>query len=224
LPDSPVRFGPLDPEYGLPHSLLALMLRYDWHRGLSGSPEVLDRAFTLAKRGVELADGESTSHMALGLLLLERRSFDLALRHLERAVEINPANPWNQADFGMLLSRIGRAAEGLERLRNARRLDPYFGPSWYWPALGVAQFVLRRYEEALADFDRVTPSSADALAMMAGSCAKLGFAKRTQELVARCLAIQPEATIRKLLAKTIFKDAGDSEHFAECLRLAGMPE
>jgi TolB-like protein/tetratricopeptide (TPR) repeat protein len=214
----------LDPGYGLPQSLLALMLRNDWDRGLSESPETLDRAFVLAKRGVKLADDESTSHMALSLLLLERRSFELALRHMERAVEINPANPAIQADFGMLLSSIGRAEEGLERLRNARRADPYFGPSWYWPALGVAQFVLRRYAEALADFDRGAPSSAETFAIMAGCCAKLDLADRAQELVARCLAIQPEATIGKFLAKTIFKDPGDSEHLAECLRLAGMPE
>ena len=214
----------LDPGYGLPHSLLALMLRYDWHRGLSGSPETLDRALALAKRGVELADDESTNHMALSLVLLERQSFDLALRHMERALEINPANPWSQADFGMLLSRIGRAEEGLERLQNARRADPYFGPSWYWPALGVAQFVLRRYVEALADFDRGVPSGADTFAMMAGCCAKLGLADRAGELVARCLTDQPEATIGTLVARVIFKDAGDSEHLAECLHLAGMPE
>ena len=213
----------LDPRYGLPHSLLALMLRGDWQFGFSGSP-ILDRAFAMAKRGVELAGNESIAHMAMGLLYLARRSFDLALRHMERAVEINPANPWTQADFGMLLSYIGRAEEGLERLRNARRADPYFSPSWYWPTLGLAQFVLRRYADALADFDRGTSSSADALAMMAGCCAKLGLVDRAQELVAQCLAVQPEATIGKLVAKTIFKDASDSEHLAECLSLAGMPE
>ena len=70
---------------------------------------------------------------------------------------INPANPANKADLGILLCRIGRAEEGLEHLRDARRIDPYFGPSWYWPALGVAQFVMRRYAEALADFDRGAP-------------------------------------------------------------------
>src|SRR6185436_19701003 len=56
----------LDPGYGLPHSLLALMLQGDWHRDLSGSPELLNRAIALAKRGAELADNESTAHMALG--------------------------------------------------------------------------------------------------------------------------------------------------------------
>jgi adenylate cyclase len=214
----------LDPEYGLPHSLLGLVLKADWHRGFSSSPEILDRAFALAKRGLELADNEATSHVALSLLYLERRSFDLALRHMERALDINPANPWTQADVGTLLSRIGRAEEGLKRLANARDMDPYFGPSWYWPAVGIAQFVLRHYADALRNFDRGSLNSAATLGIMAGCCAKLGLADRAQELVARCLAHEPEATISKLLAVIVFKDAGDSAHLAECLRIAGMPE
>ena len=97
---------------------------------------------------------------------------------MERAIEINPANPWNQADFGNLLCSIGRAEEGLERLRSARRADPYFGPSWYWSSLGRAQFVLRRYADALADFDRGTTPAND-LAMMAGCCARLALQSRS---------------------------------------------
>jgi hypothetical protein len=87
--------------------------------------------------------------------------------------------------------------------------------------------VLRRYGDALADFDRGTSNNAnifDCSAVMAGCCAKLGLVDRAQELVAQCLAVQPEATIGKLVAKTIFKDASDSKHLAECLTLAGMPE
>jgi adenylate cyclase len=214
----------LDPGYGLPHSLLAVILIYDCHRRLAESSEVLDRAFALAKRGVELADHESTSHMALGFLYMERRSFDAALSHMERAVEINPANPATRADLGMLLSRIGRAEEGLEQLRDAKRADPYFGPSWYWSALGVAQFMLRRYAPALVDFEQGELRGADTSAIVAGCCAKLGLVKRARELVAHCLAIQPEATIGGLVSRTVFKEASDSEHLAECLRLAGMPE
>jgi tetratricopeptide (TPR) repeat protein len=185
---------------------------------------VLDRALALAKRGVELADDNGSAHGSLGLVYLERRSFDLALRHIERALEINPANPWHHAGYGMFLSHVGRAEEGLERLRSARRMDPYFGPPFYWPALGFAQFVLRRYADALADFDRGRPTAAISLAAMAGCCAKLGFAERARELVARCRAVQPEATVATLVTRIVFKDAGDSEHLAECLRLAGMPD
>ncbi len=90
--------------------------------------------------------------------------------------------------------------------------------------LGIAQFVLRQYVEALADFDRGAPTGAGETAMMAGCCAKLGLVERARELVAHCLAIQPEATIGYLVARTLFSGVGDREHLAECLRLAGMPE
>jgi len=49
----------------------------EWANDLSGSDEVLDRAFALAQRGAELADDESTCHTILGLFYLERRLFDL---------------------------------------------------------------------------------------------------------------------------------------------------
>jgi hypothetical protein len=70
----------LDPGYRLPHSLLAMILRFDWHRGLAESPEILDRAFSLAKRGAELSNGESTGHVALSLVHLQRRSFPMEAR------------------------------------------------------------------------------------------------------------------------------------------------
>jgi TolB-like protein len=213
----------LDPGYGLPHSLLAILLSDDWRFGRAGSPEVLERAFALAKRGAELSDGESASHAALGFLHMERQHFGAALSHLERAVEINPANPVNTADLGIVLSRVGRAEQGLEHLRDARRTDPYL-PSLYRPAPGVTQFVMRRYVEALAEFDRGEPTNAVVLATMAGCCAKLGLAERTRDSVKKCLAIQPEATIGELVRRALFAGARDREHFAECLRLAGMPE
>jgi tetratricopeptide (TPR) repeat protein len=159
------------------------------------------------------------------LICLEHRSFDLALRHMERSVEINPANQWNRAGLGSLLACIGRAEEGLEMLRSARRADPYFGPPWYWRSLGFAQFALRRYADALADFDRGAPNAPwSALCVMAGCCAKLGLADRARELATRCLAGEPNATVGKLVAKVPFKDADDIDHLAECLRLAGIPE
>jgi TolB-like protein len=215
----------IDPGYGLPYSLLAVLLAREWENDISALPETLDRAFALAQRGVELADDESTCHTIMGQICLERRSFDLALQHTQRGVEINPTNQWNRADLGIILSYVGRAEEGLEMLRDARRADPYFGPRWYSRGLGLAQFVLHRYVDALPDFERgVTDNSLRALAMMAGCAAKLDLADRAQEIVARCLASQPGATVEKIVAKMPFKNAADGLHLVECLRLAGVPE
>ena len=125
----------------------------------------------------------------------------------------------------MVLSYIGRAEEGLELLRSAHRADPYIGPAWYWRELGVAQFVLHRYEAASADFDRAAiPDSRRVLAMMAGCSAKLGQFERAHESVARCLAIRPGSTVDALVATMPFKNLDDRQHFVECLRLAGFPE
>jgi adenylate cyclase len=143
---------------------------------------------------------------------------------MEHAVAINPANPALKADFGIFLTRVGRAEEALQWLRSARSADPFFGPAWFWQQLGFAQLMLRRYADALADFEREAPKNADTLAMMAGCCAKLGVMERANRLVTECLEVQPEATLHDLVERTPLAQAADSEHFAECLRLAGMPE
>src|SRR5437879_12673323 len=98
---------------------------------------------------------------------------------------MNPANQWNRADFGIVLSHIGRDEEGLEMLRDARRADPYFGPGWYWRGLGFAQFVMRRYADALPDVEQgATNNSIRALAMLARCCANPRPSERGREVEA----------------------------------------
>jgi len=214
----------LDPGFALAHSLLAVMLEREAQDLPADSAEPRERAFRLAKRAVELADDESTCHTILGGIYLWRRSFDLALHHTQRGIDINPVNQWNRADLGIVLTYIGRADEALEALRDARRFDPYFGPRWYWRALGLTQFVLRRYADAVPDFERgIVRKSVGALAMLAGCYAKLGRGDRARETVAMCLVAAPDATIEKLVGREPFKNDGDRTHMAECLRLAGMP-
>jgi TolB-like protein/tetratricopeptide (TPR) repeat protein len=215
----------IDPLYGLPHSLLAVQLCRQWERTLSGASGLLDRAMALALRAVELSPDESTCHTILGQICLERRSFDLALRYTERGVEINPSNQWNRADLGIILSRIGRAEEGFKMLCDAKRADPYFGPPWYWRGLGAAEFVLRRYADAVPNLERgAAPGLLREPAMLAGCYAKLGLSERASESVTRFLAVAPDATIHSLVAAVPYKDVRDSLHLAECLRLAGFPE
>jgi adenylate cyclase len=141
--------------------------------------------------------------LALGFLQLERWCFGAALNHIDRAVEISPANPLNKANLGVIFTRIGRE-ERLQHMRGARRIEPYFGPSWYRPVQGVAQFVMRRYAEALAEFDRGVTAEAGTSAMMAGCWAKLGLAERTRDLVVHRLAIQPRATIGDFVTRAPF--------------------
>lgn len=214
----------IDPEFAVAHSLLATLLDCMANDEV---PEAFERerAFNLAKRAVELADDESSCHTLLGQLYLDRRSFDLALRHTERGVEINPSNPWNRADFGIVLTYVGRAQEALESLREATRLDPFFGPPWYWRILGITLFVLRRYAEAIPELERgVAKGSTVALAVLAGCYAKLGRWDDARDAAGRCLEAKPNVTITSMINRQPFKNPDDSAHMADCLRLAGLPE
>ena len=44
----------LDPDYGVAYALLALMMYHEWDYDMSGSNQILDRAFEHARRAVEL--------------------------------------------------------------------------------------------------------------------------------------------------------------------------
>ena len=144
----------IDPGYGLAHSLLATMKRQQWRDDPGSSTALLDESYQLAMRAVELDDSESTCHSLLAQVCLYRRSFDLALEHMQRSLELNPNNQWNVADMGLILVYVGRADEAVAWNTRARQIDPYFDQPWYWRQFGLTCMVLGRYQEALNLFAR----------------------------------------------------------------------
>jgi adenylate cyclase len=215
----------IDPDYGLAHALLAVMRFKQWQNDLGGSDDAaLNESYRLAKRAVELAVNESTCFAILGQVCLRRRSFDLALQHMQRATEINPANQWNAADMGEVLAHVGRAEEAIAWFKRARQIDPYFDPSWYWHSLGKTHMVLGRYEEAVNEFERASKRPYQISAYLAGCHARLGASGRARVLAAECLERRPDFTISRWMAKQYFKDPADLARLVECLRAAGLPE
>jgi TolB-like protein/DNA-binding SARP family transcriptional activator len=215
----------IDPGYGFAHALLAVMRYREWCNDLGGSDGVaLDESYRLAQRAVELADNESTCFSILGQVCVLRRSFDLGLQHMQRAIEINVTNQWNTADMGNVLCHVGRAEEAVAWFKRARQIDPYFDPAWYWHGLGRAHMMLRRYEEAVAEFERASARPPHVSAYLAGCHATLGTSGRARAFARECLERRPDFTIRRLMAKVPFRDPDDSAHLVECLRAARLPE
>ena len=215
----------IDPGYGFAHALLAVMRYRGWCNDLAGADDAaLDESYRLATRAVELAANESTCFSILGQVCVLRRSFDLGLQHMQRALEINATNQWNTADMGNVLCHLGRAEEAVIWFKRARQIDPYFDPAWYRHGLGRAHLMLRRYEEAAAEFERAAARPPQVSAFLAGCHAKLGTRGRARAFAAECLDKRPDFTIRRLLAKLPFKEPADAAHLAECLRAARLPE
>src|SRR5262249_36851375 len=89
----------IDPNYGFAHAVLAWMRYREWIQDLGDGEGLLDQAYALAARAIALDSNESGSFTILGHVSLMRRSFDLALRHIKRGLELNPTNQWNLADM-----------------------------------------------------------------------------------------------------------------------------
>jgi len=214
----------IDPGYGLAYGLLSNMRVRAWQNQTGDSTAYLDEAYKLARRAVELDDSESTCHSLLAQVCLYRRAFEPALRHMRRAVELNPNNQWNLADMGYVLGYAGEAEQALSWSARAKEVDPYFDPPWFWRQQGRSYLALGRYEEALTMFERIPLRTYYDAAYMAACHARLGNSDRAHTLAAECLASQPNYSIRRLLVTEPYKLTSDAENLAQSLRLAGLPE
>jgi TolB-like protein len=214
----------IDPGYGIAYALLANMRIRDWFEQMGKSDAPLDEAYRLAQRSVELAENDSTCHSLLGMVHLARREYDLALQQVRRAVELNPNNQWNLADMAYVVGYMGDGEQALQWSVRAMQADPYLGPPWFLRQQARSYLTLKKYEEALAMFERIPGRRWVDAAYMAGCHARLGNAERAREFGAECLAMRPDFSIRKLLLIQPFKSNSDADTVAQSLRLAGLPD
>jgi len=87
----------------------------------------------------------------LGMILLLKHKYDEAGFQLEKAVSINPNDPWAAHFMGLYLDMIGRSIEAISWLQKAIRLDP-FSHQVYRETLGYSLYSLDRFQEALVEF------------------------------------------------------------------------
>ena len=214
----------LDPEYAKPYALLAFALCREWFVDLSGSDAALDQALTLAKRAVELDDGQETCLAALGWVHMHRHSYDLAVHYYTRALALNPNNPTVLANLGDLYVHLGEPAKGMDYLKEAKVVDPFFAPKWYWLPVGRAYFVTHQYDEAIAAFARFPNTRVWGPAYLAACYALTGNIDRSNHHAAEVLRLMPEFSISRYVSKEPFRLSSDRKHLTDALRKAGLPE
>jgi adenylate cyclase len=213
----------LDPNYGMAHALLGMMLWVRWHDNFDTHEPMPQRSMELAKRAVELDSNESTCFSVLGQMHLSSRSFEPAIQLTQRAIDLNPNNQWNVADMGIIQIYLGRAELAIDYFRRAREIDPFFDPPWYFFHLGQAYTLLRRYDEALATFELCPSQTFRVLAFQALCYAQTNQMARAANCASQCLKICPAFSIFKFLSKEPFKSAAELDFLKESLALAGLP-
>jgi adenylate cyclase len=214
----------LDPTYVAAYGSLAYALTQEWFRDMTGSSVVLDRALDAAKKAVQLDETNSHCSNILGWVYLVRRAFDLAEHYYRRALELNPNSPVNLISFAEWLVFVGRADEAGEWIKQAKLVDPYYNPQWWWRAVGVFHFNRRQYDDAIAAFSRSPILPNWVHAYIAASHALAGRIESGRESCAEVLRLSPDYSISYMVAKEPYRRPVDREHLIKGLREAGLPE
>jgi TolB-like protein len=212
----------LDPEYAEAYRWLALNHWMGWVH--SGGPTETDRgvALELARKAVVIDPNDAGCRWVLGYLLAYERSFALADAEFEHAINLDP----NEADAWAALSDItvlaGRVEDGLAHIAKAFRLNP-FPASWYYLALGQAQYAHREYEAAIETLRSDETYRTSSRRFLAASLAQLGRLDEARVETELFLVGNPDFTIRHWAATEPFRDAAVLEHFVDGFAKAGLP-
>jgi TolB-like protein len=214
----------LDPSYAKAYALLAGLDVTVWYRNFDASSDILDRAFALAQKAVALDPNDPACQISIARVHQTRGSYNLAEHHYTKALELNRNNAVLMAGIGDLNITLGRPLEALEYFKQARALDPFFDPSWFWPIIGIAHFMARHYEEAIAALERSSEPPYWVHVYLAASHAMLGDSERARHHAVETLRLKPDFTISRAASRQSLREASDREHLAEALRKAELPE
>ncbi|HET6622190.1 MAG TPA: adenylate/guanylate cyclase domain-containing protein [Dongiaceae bacterium] len=213
----------LDPGYAKAYALLANIELTDWFRDFAAQ-ETLDRAFALAQKAVALDPNDPSSQLAVARVHQARGAYALAEFHYGKARDLNPNSALLMAGLGDLHITLGDPEKALEYFRDARRLDPFFEPSWLWPITGVAHFMARHYDEAIAALERSVEPPYWVPLYMAASHAMLGNGERARQHAAEALRLKPDFTIAGAIERQLLRRDSDRAHLLEAFRKARLPE
>jgi adenylate cyclase len=216
----------IDQNFAAPHAGLALAAISDYASGWSPDPaQSLDEAERWARRAVELNDQAPVSHMALAAVLLWRRDYEGALAESSRMMALDSNFAQGYGASGLGLTYAGRAAEALEPIAMAMRLDPHY-PDMLLHFLAQANFSLGKYEIAAQQLlERIARNpGTDASRMFLASCyGHLGRAEEARAAWAELLKVNPDFSVAQRARVLPYKDPADFQRIVDGLAKAGLP-
>jgi adenylate cyclase len=190
------------------------------------SPAALDRAVELAEAGVRLDPRLPQARAQLGYVLIWKRQHDAGIVEFERAFALN--RNFTDDRFAQALMYAGQPARAIEVLEANIRLDPFASPIYSSGVMGLANYSLKRYGEAvrwLRESVLRSPNQQVVHLGLASAYAQFGQLEEARKEAAEVLRINPGFRIegyKRIVA--VYKDPKDVEHRLDGLRKAGLPE
>jgi adenylate cyclase len=214
----------LDPDYARAYASLAWTYLVEHsERWADAGDRPLERALELARKGVMVNPASHSNHLALGQVCLSKGLYDEALEALETAIALNPNDADGYAFLARALSFAGRPDEAIELMGKAQQRNPA-APRWYAWNLGIAYYLARRYDDAVAALRKGRPLGAMSYRWLAAAYGQLGRELDAKAAAAEYLKLTPDFSLASHLEVLPFQHAADRDHYAEGLRKAGLSE
>jgi TolB-like protein/class 3 adenylate cyclase len=211
----------LDTEYAAAHAMRAATFYVQFLENAQGN--TLEEMVEASRNAITLDEGDSVGHALLGMALILKRQYELAASHLERAINLNPANSVAVAYQAELLLRNGDFPTALKTMDELLQRDP-IPATWHWEIRGMALLMLRRYQEAILAFSRQIHPFWYIHGDLAMCHARLGHLGEAKAEIEKLISEMPEMTIGRYVEIDPYRKKEDSDFIVESLRLAGLPE
>ncbi|ANT53575.1 winged helix-turn-helix domain-containing tetratricopeptide repeat protein [Mesorhizobium amorphae] len=176
----------LDPRFAAAHALLSFVetLKFFW---IYYNPDVLHSGLEIARTALQLDPDEAYGHLATGFAHLYLRQFRQAEISLDRAVALNPNDPFILSIRALHLNYTDRPDEALVEINEAQRRDPY-AVGWYEDFRGIILTTAGRYREATACYAKMATVPPWSLVRLIVCHSELGEIEQAQDLLAKVKA------------------------------------
>lgn len=215
----------IDPDFIRAKAALAFVDTQTGYFRVAKDPKAaLQRALVASKEAVARQPDDWYPQAVLAQALLNLRQYEAADAAFLRAVEMEPAHPNLLTRSALPLIFLGRGKAAEDRLRIAKRLNPFHG----WlpdQLLGQSLYLQERYAEAaesLAKARAVNPRFIGNMWWRAATHGMLGNQSKAEAAVAEILARMPKASIARSFIQ--ISDDAAMERFRTGLRAAGLPD
>ncbi len=210
----------LDPSFARAFGYLAYLSVQRWIAGWADE-SALAEAEGLARHAVALDPNDYANHWDLAIVYLNTRRFDQAREEYAKAVNLNPNDADLLAEMAETLVFAGESEQAKRQLAEAMRRNP-FHPDWYRWVLSWAHFNCDRFDEALAELDRMNRPPSHVELLRAAALAKLAKAEAAREALERFLNDRPGWSVAKEQARITLRRRQDEERWLGALAQAGL--
>jgi Tfp pilus assembly protein PilF/quercetin dioxygenase-like cupin family protein len=159
-----------------------------WHQ--SGD---VGRAESLYRQVLHFDKENVIANNLMGLLCLQTRRFDDAVRHIGQALTVKADDAQAHANLGLALNGLGRLEDAANEFHESLKLDPN-NPVVY-TNLGNVYIALRRIKDAVACYQQalaIQPGIAETHHNLAAAQMQLRQYREAEASLQRCLDLRPD--------------------------------